>query len=176
MLNLGVGRRAFSTIVIGVFSVTPAFAEESLEDLLVRKGVITTEDLETLKKDEQEGQPAKEEQEGQPAKEEQEAKEAEGELGTNDRVEISASHKGLIIKTRDEKFMFAFGGRLQFDAGLFIQDDTRLGDGTEVRRARIKSYGTVWNDWDYKLEVNFDPDLGVPITDGWLRYLQSQHV
>lgn len=66
--------------------------------------------------------------------------------------------------------MFAFGGRLQFDAGIFIEDETRLGDGTEVRRGRIKSYGTVWNEWDYKLEVNLDPDLAVPITDGWLRY------
>jgi phosphate-selective porin OprO/OprP len=91
-------------------------------------------------------------------------------LDPNDLVEVSASHKGLVIKTRDDKFKFAFGGRLQFDAGLFIQDKTRLGDGTEVRRGRIKSYGTVWNNWDYKLEVNFDPDLGVPVTDGWLRY------
>ena len=94
----------------------------------------------------------------------------EEESGTNDSVEIKASHKGLVIKTRDDKFKFAFGGRLQFDAGLFIQDKTQLGDGTELRRGRIKSYGTLWSDWDYKLEVNFDPDLGVPVTDGWLRY------
>ena len=130
----------------------PAFAEQSLEDLLVEKGLITTQDLETLEEDEQE------------------AKKVEEESDPNDLVEVIANYKGLVIKTRDDKFKFAFGGRMQFDAGLFIQDHTKLGDGTEFRRGRIKSYGTVWYDWDYKLEVNFDPDLGVPITDGWLRY------
>jgi len=145
-------RRALSTLVVGVFAMSPAFADESLEDLLVKKGLITTEELEILDKDGPE------------------AKQAEEESVANDLVEVSANHNGLVIRTRDDKFMFAFGGRLQFDAGLFIQDDTKLGDGTEVRRGRIKSYGTVWNAWDYKLEVNFDPDLGVPITDGWLRY------
>ncbi len=145
-------RRALSTLVVGVFAMSPAFADESLEDLLVKKGLITTEELEILDKDGPE------------------AKQAEEESVANDLVEVSANHNGLVFRTRDDKFMFAFGGRLQFDAGLFIQDDTKLGDGTEVRRGRIKSYGTVWNVWDYKLEVNFDPDLGVPITDGWLRY------
>jgi phosphate-selective porin OprO/OprP len=151
-IALRAARRAFFTLIVGAFGIAPAFAEESLEDLLVKKGLITTEDLESLEE------------------EEQEAEKAEAELDPNDLVEVSASYKGLIIMTRDDKFKFAFGGRLQFDAGLFIQDKTRLGDGTEVRRGRIKSYGTVWNNWDYKLEVNFDPDLGVPVTDGWLRY------
>ncbi len=86
-------------------------------------------------------------------------------------VEISASSKGLVIKTRDDKFKFAFGGRIQLDAAVFEEDDTNLGDGTEMRRARIKSYGTLWDDWDYKLEVNFDSDSSVDVTDGWLRHI-----
>jgi phosphate-selective porin OprO/OprP len=147
-----IARRAFAALVVGVFVVTPSIAEESLENLLVKKGLITAEDLETLDADQQQ------------------VEKADEELDVNDLVEIRADHKGLAIKTRDGKFKFAFGGRLQFDAGLFIQDDTQLGDGTEVRRGRIKSFGTVWSEWDYKLEVNFDPDLGVPVTDGWLRY------
>lgn len=145
-------RRAFFTLVVCIFSMTPAFAEESPENLLVENGLIATEDL------------------GTPGEDERETKEAAIELGTSDLVDVRANYKGLVIKTRDDKFTFAFGGRLQFDAGLFIQDETKLGDGTEVRRGRIKSYGTVWSKWDYKLEVNFDPDLGVPVTDGWLRY------
>ncbi|MCK5361818.1 MAG: porin, partial [Gammaproteobacteria bacterium] len=145
-------RRVFSTLIVGVFAMPAAFAEESLEDLLVKKGLITTKDLETLDGGERE------------------ANKGDEDLDTNDLVEVSVGYRGLAIKTRDDKFTFAFGGRLQFDAGLFIQDDTKLGDGTEVRRGRIKLYGTVWSKWDYKLEVNFDPDLGVPITDGWLRY------
>ncbi len=132
--------------------MTPASAEDSLEDLLVKKGLITAEDLETL------------------GDADAEEKKVEEESDSRDLIDISANYKGLSIKTPDDKFEFAFGGRLQFDGGVFIQDKTKLGDGAEVRRARIKSFGTVWNDWDYKLEVNFDSDGEVQVTDGWLRY------
>ena len=98
----------------------------------------------------------------------QHSKQAEAKVDAP--ADISANDKGLVIKTPDDGFIFAFGGRLQFDAGVFMQDQTKLGDGSEIRRGRIKSYGTLWTNWDYKLEVNFDPDLDVPITDGWLRY------
>jgi phosphate-selective porin OprO/OprP len=152
MILVPTSRRVLFTLIVGVFATTPSFGEESLEDLLVKKGVITAEELRMLVGDGHE------------------AKKTEEESGTNDPVDVNANRSGLVIKTPDDNFVIAFGGRLQFDAGLFIQDDTQLGDGTEVRRGRIKSYGTVWNTWDYKLEVNFDPDLGVPITDGWLRY------
>jgi phosphate-selective porin OprO/OprP len=148
-----------AVLIVGCLG-SPAWAEKSLEDLLVEKGVLTQEDLEDLQKE------AKEDSESEKNDPVEKAEAAD----PNDLVTISATYKGLAIKTRDDKFKFAFGGRLQVDAGVFEQDRTNLGDGAEVRRGRIKSFGTLWEDWDYKLEVNFDPDLETPMTDAWLRY------
>ncbi len=92
----------------------------------------------------------------------------------NDAMIVSVDHKGLVVKSSDGMFKFAFGGRLQMDASLFIRDRTKLGNGTEMRRARIKSYGTLWRNWKYKLEVNFNPSFAVPVTDGWLSYTGSE--
>ena len=144
--------QSLAVLIVSVLVATPVFAEKSLEDLLVEKGLISAEDLDGLEGDD--------------------PKTATAEVGKDEgeRVKISVDQKGLVVQSSDGNFKAAFGGRLQFDAGVFIQDRTRLGDGVEMRRARIKSYGTVWKNWDYKLEINFDPDLGVPVTDGWLRY------
>lgn len=139
----------------------PAGAEGSLEDLLVEKGVITAEDREALQaRDALAATPAPVDAAPEPG----------DEADWTDDLVVEADHKGLRIETADGQFTFAFGGRLQADGAVFIEDRSNLGDGAEMRRARIKSYGTVWGDWDYKLEVNFDPDLAVPITDGWIRY------
>ncbi len=85
-------------------------------------------------------------------------------------VEIEGDHLGLSVSSADGRYKFAFGGRLQVDGGGFVEDRNDLGSGVELRRARIKSFGHVWYDWMYKLEVNFDTDENVPVTDGWLRY------
>lgn len=135
---LRTARRVSLTLASATLLITPAFAEELLDD---------ADSMQRAN---------------------QNSKEAEANLGA--LADVSANYKGLVIRTRDDEFTFAFGGRLQFDAAVFIQDETKLGNGSEVRRGRIKSYGTVWTNWDYKLEVNFDPDLDVPITDGWFRY------
>jgi phosphate-selective porin OprO/OprP len=84
--------------------------------------------------------------------------------------DIRLDSGGFSIQTTDGRFKFALGGRLQLDAAGFIEDVSRMGNGFELRRARIKVFGTVYDDWDYKLEVNFDPDLDVPVTDGWIKY------
>jgi phosphate-selective porin OprO/OprP len=83
---------------------------------------------------------------------------------------ISTRYDGLRVESQDGKFKFRVGGRIQADANVFDQDKTQLGDGMELRRARIKAQGTLYNDFAYKLEVNFDPDGKVAITDGWISY------
>jgi phosphate-selective porin OprO/OprP len=150
-------RSLSAAALAAAFTVSPAWAEKSLEELLVEKGVISAADLEALDDRDEDEEPA-------------EAAEPGGKDEWNDLVEISVNYKGLAVKSRDDQFVFAFGGRIQLDGTVFVQDKTSMGDGTEFRRGRIKSFGTLWKDWDYKLEVNFDPDLSVPVTDGWLRY------
>ncbi len=150
------------SLVLGLSIVESPRAEDSLEDLLVEKGVISQEERDGLADSEEEEAP------------EESTPESSAEPTTEEdvlaNVVIDANYKGLSIASKDGDFKFAFGGRLQLDGSVFDEDESKLGDGVEMRRARIKSFGTVGGDWDYKLEVNFDPDLDVPVTDGWIRY------
>ncbi len=129
--------------------------DASLSDLLVEKGFITQEELD-------EARQAAGDAESEPAGE-TETKEEPG-------VDVSVSHKGLIVTSPDGDFKFGLGGRIQLDAGGFTGGITPQGDGFQLRRGRIKSFGTLYGDWDFKLEVNFDPDGLVFPTDAWLRY------
>ncbi len=96
--------------------------------------------------------------------------EASATKSTADAVKVSAGYGGLSIKSSDGDFKFAVGGRIQLDGAVYDEDKTSLGNGTEIRRARLKGSGTMWKVWDYKLEVNFDNDGASSVTDAWLRY------
>jgi phosphate-selective porin OprO/OprP len=161
-------RAAIGSIVLLVaILATPVWAADdaSLEDLLIKKGLITQEELEQVKMENANTAPA---QPDVAAAGDQAA--ASKKKDDKPRVEFKADYKGIRFETPDGKFKFGFGGRLQFDAAGFIEDISDMGSGGEIRRARIKAYGTVYHDWDYKLEVNFDTDLEAPLTDAWLRY------
>ena len=147
-----------STIALAAIS-TQAADDQSLGELLVEKGYISTDELESV------AQEAADAEAGSATGSSGEAA-AQKESG----VEIRADKKGLAIESADGDYVFAFGGRIQADAAVFIDDESSLGDGAEIRRARIKSYGTLDRDWKYKLEVNFDTDSDVSLTDGWLQY------
>jgi phosphate-selective porin OprO/OprP len=158
-------RAALTIIALTASSLLLALAttasadDESLESLLIEKGFITEEELAEAREEAGETAPA------EAPKTEEKPKADEGS-----RVKVSANHKGLAVETTDGAFKFAFGGRMQWDAGGFSGGSIPLGDGTELRRGRIKSYGTVYTDWDYKLEVNFDPNLEVSVTDAWIAF------
>jgi phosphate-selective porin OprO/OprP len=148
----------FASLTLAATSAQAA-EEQSLGDLLVEKGYISADELESVEQEAKGEQPpvAAGPAASEPAKEES-------------GVTIRADKKGLAVESADGKFVFAFGGRLQADAAVFIDDESSLGDGYEIRRARIKSYGTVWRDWNYKLEVNFDTNGDTSLTDAWIEY------
>jgi len=91
-------------------------------------------------------------------------------------VEVSVSKGGLAVKTRDGAFTTKIGGRMQLDVATYSEDrqgaGSTLGDGTEVRRARLYMKGTIYNDWFYKFEYDFagSGDNKSGITDIWLGY------
>ena len=62
---------------------------------------------------------------------------------------------GVEIATYDGKYSFELGGRLMLDAAFYDDGDTKLGDGTELRRARVELGGTLLNDWEYVFDVDF---------------------
>lgn len=78
---------------------------------------------------------------------------------------------GVTVKTRDGKFSTKIGGRVQADAASYSgQPD--IGNGTEIRRARLYLSGTMYNDWGYKLEYDFASTgaNGKGITDTYIVY------
>lgn len=155
-------RSVFSSLALAVVAaVTPLVAladDSSLEELLIEKGFITEDEL------------AEARREAEPTEDTTEAEAPAAQPDAESKLRVTADKKGLRVESADGEFEFAFGGRLQWDFGGFTGGATRLGDGTELRRGRIKSYGTVWRSWDFKLEVNFDPNGEVSVTDGWIRY------
>lgn len=83
----------------------------------------------------------------------------------------------LEMESRDGQFSMGIGGQIQADAYL-IDDDSGsvvpMGNGAEIRRARMNVYGKIFGDWRYKFEVDFAPaaysygNTSVLITDAFV--------
>ena len=86
--------------------------------------------------------------------------------------ELEFSTKGgLKVQTKDKQFKFQFGGRLMADAAFFNNDKASgLNDGTEFRRARFYAKGTLYNDWQYKLQYDFTGTGNAGIRDAYIKY------
>lgn len=83
-------------------------------------------------------------------------------------VEIT-TNGGLNIKTRDGKFATKLGGRVQADAAAY-GGEPDMGDGTDIRRARLYLQGTMYHDWGYKLQYDFVDTGSNGIKDAYLSY------
>ena len=76
---------------------------------------------------------------------------------------------GFEIARYDGKFSFELGGRLMIDAAGYDEDLNRLGDGTELRRARLDAEGRMFGDWGYEFEIDF-ADGDADIKDAYISY------
>ncbi|NIR29246.1 MAG: porin [Gammaproteobacteria bacterium] len=95
--------------------------------------------------------------------------EAEQARAEQEGVQISGDK--LQIQTADGEFKFRVGGRLQMDAAWYDDDgDTELGNGTEIRRARLRMEGTVFRHWDFRNQFDFAPGDSVTVQDAYIRY------
>lgn len=88
---------------------------------------------------------------------------------TEDGVEISVDRGHLEIASADGDFEVGIGGRLQFDAAVFDEDEGSVGNGSEVRRGRLYVAGTFNRHWHYKNQIDFAGN-DVSIKDAYLRY------
>jgi len=88
---------------------------------------------------------------------------------TKDTVKVKTGHAGLKVASGDGAFKFQLGGRLMMDAAYYDKDKTRLGNGAEIRRARLFAKGTVYNDWFYKGQLDFAGN-SVSVKDFYLGY------
>lgn len=103
-------KRATTLFASLTFAAAAAQAadDSSLGELLLEKGYISAEELESIEKEARAEQPA-------PAQ--------EGEA-KDSKVKIRANHKGISFESPDGDYVFAFGGRIQADAAVFVDDDT----------------------------------------------------
>ncbi|HEB89286.1 MAG TPA: hypothetical protein ENI85_06920, partial [Deltaproteobacteria bacterium] len=78
---------------------------------------------------------------------------------------ISIGEKGLRVQTADGRFKFKIGGRLHADASVHAGDtpgtesdgtNRDATDGTEIRRARFLLKSTLYEDWSWTGEVDFE--------------------
>lgn len=80
-------------------------------------------------------------------------------------LDMKASwNHGMELKSKDKKFRFHVGGRVQFDTIFLDGSDTvqnpatgvgNLLDGTDFRRARIRVDGTMYDFIDWTTEIDF---------------------
>ena len=140
----------FFVILMGPFQAAPA--SEALQELLIilkERGSITEAEYNNIKALVNAEERARDE-------------EATSEL----KVDTKG---GVEVTTYDGEFSFELGGRLMIDSVYYNGSENELGDGTELRRARIEAEGTMFGDWGYEFGVDF-ADKDADIKDAYLNY------
>lgn len=100
-----------------------------------------------------------------------------GEMLIADSARIVLGQEGLKIESSNGKFKLRLGGRIHADASFSRHEDfldangnrIETNNGTEMRRGRIGFEGTVFNDWDYKGQLEFAGEE-IELKDLWTRY------
>jgi len=77
---------------------------------------------------------------------------------------------GISVATYDGEFSAQVGGRIHIDAAKHREDKNDLGDGTRIRRAWLELGGTLYQDWDYDLQINFADNEEIDIVDAFFTY------
>jgi phosphate-selective porin OprO/OprP len=89
---------------------------------------------------------------------------AEGDTGL-----ILSTKGGLKVESADGDFEGQVGGRLMLDYAYYDDDQTDLGSGSEIRRARLFASGKMWKVWKFKFQTDFAGN-GVDIKDAYIQY------
>jgi phosphate-selective porin OprO/OprP len=85
-------------------------------------------------------------------------------------VEITVDKGGVQVKSSDNEFAAKIGGRVQLDSSWYDEDGAEMGNGTEIRRARLYIQGHMFYDWGYKFQYDFTGSGKEGIKDAFLTY------
>ena len=86
-------------------------------------------------------------------------------------VPVPGSYDGgyLVFQSADGAFKYWVDGRLQVDAASYWGGENAMGNGTEIRRARLGVKTLLYRDWYAEIDVDFASNL-VEIKDAWVGY------
>jgi phosphate-selective porin OprO/OprP len=90
--------------------------------------------------------------------------------------EVRLSTRGGSIKAEayDGESSLELTAQIAADAAFYSSDQSDLGDGAEIRYARIGLEGSLYGAWEYELEADFaGEDIG--LKDAWLGYRSLGH-
>lgn len=162
---------------ISILLSTQVSAQSELAMLLgvlKENGTITVEQYQRLMAEHQE-QKQEKNQELQ-----QDQKQAISSLPLADKPVLSQTKvvvkNGIKISSADKQFSAHVGGRIEAHAAWFKSDDIDLGNGSAIRRARLFLKGTLYNDWQYKLDYDFVAGGTKGIKDAFLAYSVNDSV
>jgi phosphate-selective porin OprO and OprP len=153
-----------ASIFIGISLPVQAGSEiETLINMLHENGMVSDEQYGRLVAELKQNQTVVNE-------EKEEVQKQLAEATKPDDVEIKVKG-GLTVKTRDGKFSTKLGGRVQAD-GATYSGEPDMGNGTEIRRARLYLQGKMYYDWGYKLQYDFanTGSNGKGIADAFITY------
>jgi phosphate-selective porin OprO/OprP len=106
----------------------------------------------------------------------EEKKQLQAQLDKATNVEVIVDKGGIHAKSREGEFTAKIGGRVQVDGAWYDEDGTKMGTGSEIRRARLYVQGTMFNDWGYKLQYDFVGTGKNGIRDAFISYNGFEHV
>jgi len=88
-----------------------------------------------------------------------------------DPVKLDASSEDgiLVFASDDGEFKWWVDSRIYLDTAFYIEDKNSIGDGIQVRRARMAWKAVVWRDWYAEIDLDFDEEA-VEIKDSYFRY------
>lgn len=144
-----------------------------LADLLLAKGLITQEEWEGIRVKIARRRREADERALQRTLErtlERLATQPPPEGWSDGQFDVSMGSSGLKVVSPDKDMSFEFGGRMQLDGAVFDEGESPMGNGTEARRIRMRMNGTAYDDWGYKLEVDFSSTGSSDVTDAWVKY------
>ncbi len=160
------------TAVCGPPALAEVQALRELFDVLRENGTITSDQYERLVRALEDGAEATGEEPREPTVK---GKFPGKSYGGKARVEAAARSTERTVqaehaeKSDADEFSLGVGGVLMTDTAKYDRDKNPLGDGTELRRARIGLDGTIFTDWDFKLSVDF-ADSDADIKSAYLAY------
>jgi phosphate-selective porin OprO/OprP len=159
------GKKIIAGVIFSAFTTT-AYAGSEIETLITmlhENGMVNDAQFGRLQAELKQNQSTS-------SQEKQQVQKQLAEATKPSDVEVKVKG-GVTVKTRDGKFSTKIGGRVQADAATY-SGDPAIGDGTEIRRARMYLNGIMYTDWAYKLEYDFASTgaNGKGIADAFVAY------